>query len=402
MSQIQRALDAIRVADILDIVVIAVLLYLVARWLLHRASWAVATGLTLVLALNLAAQVLSMYLTLAVFRVGAVLIVIVLAIVFQDDIRRGIERLAAWRPGRLSRVTRPPMHDIKEILVEAVAELAERYLGALIVLAGRQPLDAHTRGGIPLHGEPSFPLLLSLFDDRTPGHDGAVILDGPFVTRFGTHLPLSKNLDELGSRGTRHAAALGLSEWCDALIVVVSEERGTISVAEGGKLVQLKSPAHLSERLEAFYNQHEHDMSDAKAADRAAEWSLKTASLVAACLLWAVFAYRIDRVDRVFENVPVEYRSLPQGWQVERIEPATVQLTLSGPERAFDQLDPATLRVSLDMSNYKHLLRPGKMRITVRSTAVELPPQVELYPGEPPEIELTLKRVQVPDSNANP
>ena len=390
MSEIYRFLSMVRVADVLDIVVIAGLLYVVARWLLHRASWAVAMGLTLVLALNLTAQMLSMYLTLAVFRVGAVLIVVVLAIVFQDDIRRGIDRLAAWRPGRRNGVPRP-MHDVKETLVSAVNELAARRLGALIVLTGRQPLEAHVRGGIPLHGDLSFPLLLSIFDHRTPGHDGAVLLDGPAVSRFGVHLPLSKNLAELEGRGTRHAAALGLSEWCDAMVIVVSEERGTVSVAEGGTLTKLDSATELSEFVDAFYTQYEHGKSDVGAADRAADWSLKTASLLAACMLWSVFAYRVDRVERVFDNVAVEYRNLPQGYQVERIEPAAVQLTLSGPERAFDQLDRSSLRVSLDMNNYS--IEPGEHEIRVSSDEVKLPRGVTLAPGDPPIIELTLDRV---------
>jgi uncharacterized protein (TIGR00159 family) len=399
MAEVLQYVSDIRFADFLDVLVVAVLLYVILRWLFQRTSIAVAVGLTLVLALYAAARYLSMYLTLAVFRGGAVLIVIVLAIVFQDDIRRGLERLAAWRPGRMNGVPHP-LHEVKATIVEAAAHLAERGLGALIVLAGRDPLEAHVRGGIKLDGRPSLPLLLSIFDHKTPGHDGAVVLQGPVLSHFAVHLPLSKNLAELGGRGTRHAAALGLSEWCDAMIIIVSEEQGTISVAERGALSQLECPAELQTRMEAFYTRHEDELAGKKTRGRVTDWSLKAASLAAACLLWGVFAFRLDQVERVFEDVPVEYRNLPAGWQVDHSDPAAVQVRLSGPERAFDQLNPATLRISLGVGDYQ--LKLGRQEIEVPSEALKLPPGLDLAPGDPPMIELVLERIVTLESTVKP
>jgi DNA integrity scanning protein DisA with diadenylate cyclase activity len=399
MSEVLRFLFEIRVADLLDIVVVAVLLYILAKWLLRRASLGVAVGLGLVLALYFAARFWSMYLTLAVFRGGAVLIVVVLAIVFQEDIRRGIERLAAWRPGRINGVPHP-IQEVKETLVEAVANLAHRGLGALIVLAGREPLEAHVRGGVKLNGRPSLPLLLSIFDHQTPGHDGAAILAGPVLTHFAVHLPLSKNLPELRGRGTRHAAALGLSEACDAMVIVVSEEQETISVAEGGVLTQLTSPAELEQRIDGFYTQHAYDGSGTKTARRMTDWALKFASLAAASLLWGIFVFDVDTVERVVENVPVEYRNLPQGWQVERIDPVAVQVRLTGPEPAFEELDPASLRVSLGQDDYE--VKPGLQQIEVQEHALNLPPGVELAPGDPPKIQLYLEQIVTLESAVKP
>jgi DNA integrity scanning protein DisA with diadenylate cyclase activity len=399
MSEVLRFLFAIRVADVLDILVITVLLYILAKWLLRRTSLGVALGLGLVLALYFAARYWSMYLTLAVFRGGAVMIVVVLAIVFQEDIRRGFERLASWRPGRIDGVPHP-LQEVKETLVEAVASLAHRGQGALIVLAGREPLEAHVRGGVKLNGRPSFPLFLSIFDPKTPGHDGAAILDGPILTHFAVHLPLTKNLTELRGRGTRHAAALGLSESCDAMVIVVSEEQETISVAEGGTLSQLASPAELESRLDAFYTQHAYDAAGAKTGGRLAALCLKAASLAVACLLWGVFVFDVDRVERIVENVPVEYRNLPKGWQVERIDPAAVQIRLSGPEPAFEELDPASLRISLGRDDYE--VKLGWQQIEVPEHALNLPPGVELAPGDPPRIRLHLEQIVTFESAVKP
>src|SRR6185437_5267675 len=95
------------------------------------------------------------------------------------------------------------------------------------------------RGGIELDGKLSAPVLTSIFDPHSPGHDGAVVLEGDRIRRFATHLPLSANFQQLGRTGTRHSAALGLSEVTDALSIVVSEEQGTIAVARNGRLTRI-------------------------------------------------------------------------------------------------------------------------------------------------------------------
>src|SRR5262249_56151173 len=115
-------------------------------------------------------------------------------------------------------------------------------LGALFVLPRPEPIEGHVGGAIPLGGRISEPLLLSIFDASSPGHDGAVILRGSQLERFAVHLPLSVNRAALGAGGTRHAAALGLSERCDATCIVVSEERGTVSVARDGAIRLLARP----------------------------------------------------------------------------------------------------------------------------------------------------------------
>lgn len=175
--------------------------------------------------------------------------VVVLLLAFQDDLKRFFERLAVWGLGRQSG---SPGDSTVESVVRTSLALANVRHGALIVLPGREPLDRHLEGGVPLDGTVSDLLLLSLFDPHSPGHDGAIVVDTERVRRFGVHLPLSADFAELGSRGTRHAAALGLTEQCDALVVVVSEERGVVSVAEGGSLSEVESPDALRARIARF------------------------------------------------------------------------------------------------------------------------------------------------------
>ncbi len=104
--------------------------------------------------------------------------------------------------------------------------MAASKTGALIVVKGKEPLERHLNGGVALTGRVSMPLLFSIFDSHTPGHDGAVIIEADRVTQFAAHLPISKNTAQIKGRGTRHSAAFGLSERSDALTIVASEERG--------------------------------------------------------------------------------------------------------------------------------------------------------------------------------
>jgi len=113
-----------------------------------------------------------------------------------------------------------------------------------------------------LHGQISEALIESIFDWHSLGHDGAVIVEGGLVTRFGCHLPLSNDFSQMPDMGTRHAAALGLSERTDALCLIVSEEKGTISLAEDGELVNVPDLKALQERIEGFYHGRQSEMAD--------------------------------------------------------------------------------------------------------------------------------------------
>src|SRR5919106_5454924 len=123
-----------------------------------------------------------------------------------------------------------PQSPLVDTLTEATAHMASLKTGALIAIRGREPWASQIHGGIELGGAVSAPLLYSIFNPDTPGHDGAVLIEDDRLTRFAAHLPLAEELPEVSRYGgTRHAAAVGLSQECDALVIVVSEERGTIS-----------------------------------------------------------------------------------------------------------------------------------------------------------------------------
>jgi len=239
----------IYIRDILDVLAVAAMLWALIVWLRHARARLALVGLVFVGALYTLARLVGFTLTAWIFQGFFAVLVFIVVVVFQEDLRRLFEQIAVFS---LRRRTTLPTVTAMDVLVRSVARMAASRTGALIVLPGRRPLDRHLEGGIELDARISEPLLLSLFDASSPGHDGAIIVRGGTVTRFAVHLPLSTNQQQIGPAGTRHAAALGLSERADCLCIVVSEERGTVSVARDGELRRLEDPQKLAAELEGY------------------------------------------------------------------------------------------------------------------------------------------------------
>ncbi|MEZ6079161.1 MAG: diadenylate cyclase [Pirellulaceae bacterium] len=201
-----QLVHSVRLADVLDVGVVAVLIYAAICWLRQRASQSLGFLLVSLGALYALARELEMYMTTVMFQVGFLAGLIAIVVIFQQDMRREIERLSAWKWGR-GATAKEPAQEVVNILVEAIVSLAELRVGALIVLPGKEPLGRHTRGGVMVDARLSFELIRSIFDTQSPGHDGAVIVDGNRIAQLGVHLPLSSNLFKIGPGGTRHAAA---------------------------------------------------------------------------------------------------------------------------------------------------------------------------------------------------
>jgi uncharacterized protein (TIGR00159 family) len=377
----------IRLADVFDVTVIAFLLYFVLSWLFQRAARTLCIGATILIGLFLCARWFDMYLTTMLLQTGFTAMLLTLIVVFQQDIRRELERMAVVGLFRYTRET-PPGGDIVSILVESIVTLADNRTGALLVFARQESLDRHVRGGVAVDGRVSFPLLNSIFHPASPGHDGAVLITGDRIHKLGVHLPLSRNHSAIGRRGTRHAAALGLSERCDALVFAVSEERGTISVAEHEELREIAS-AELTARLKRYYQDRFEPETKRQQYRRVAHGiGLKVAALSMASILWLLFAYRMETIHRTF-NLPIEYRNLPADWVIIEPRATRAELTLSGSERAFDVLDASSLRVSFDLS---HIRSETPYLLRTASNLKDLPSDVKVNQIKPSEVTVTVRR----------
>ncbi|QEG40957.1 diadenylate cyclase [Roseimaritima ulvae] len=339
--------DQFRFADAVDIAIVAVLLYALFIWLHDRASRSLGIATGMLVVVFFLARSLDLYLTMLAFQYGLIGLSLVFLIVFQQDIRHGFERFTSATWLNTSRTARASDQAVSVIL-EALKEMAESRIGALLVFPGREPLERHVRGGVMVGAELSTPLLLSIFHPKSPGHDGAVLIKDSRIHTLGLHLPLTAHVDQLGGGGTRHAAALGLADCCDALVLVVSEERGTISVAQNGRLETLQEQ-QLAEALQAYFGSHE---TKQRAPEKHPIQKLVTplAALAAATALWFSFAYHTDTIERTFV-VPIEYRNVPEQWEIEEPKPKYAEVTLSGSDPAFKLLDPTNVAVSLEIGD---------------------------------------------------
>ena len=350
IDSILMFIKSVRIQDILDIVIIAVMIFALLMWFKTRASRFVLIGIILLGVIYVAARFFQLYLTTIVLQGFFAILLFVLVVIFQEDLRGFFERLAML--GNIRKIIQPlsALEGTAEIIAQTAVNLAKKNIGALIVLQGDDPLDRHINGGTALDGIVSEPLLASIFDPHSMGHDGAVIINGDRLTMFGCHLPLSINTAKYGSLGLRHTAALGMAERSDALCIVVSEERGTISLAQQEELTGVKNAAALHEALEKFYIRN----APVRKSSPPITWLKentreKIIAIVLACILWVAFGYQRDILRRDF-IIPIDYKNIPSNWKIDEPQVAEVKVILQGPAQAFQLFDERSLKLSLDLS----------------------------------------------------
>jgi len=384
-------------ADVLDIALVAVLLYALIAWVRDARAHLALFGMGILACVYLVARQLGLALTAAIFQAFVAVFVVMLIVVFQSEVRQAFERIAVvglgWRRSPSS------ARDPQETLVRAAANLVAAGRGALFVLPGRDPIDRHVEGGIALNGRISEPILLSIFDPHSPGHDGAVILDGDKLTRFAVHLPLSSNFEQLRTRGTRHAAALGLAERTDALCIVVSEERRKVTVARAGSLLELGQPTELGPVLSGFLAER----SGGTTADRRPlrllrrRWREITAAVLLAVVLWVLVVPGSEIAETVVP-IPISVENLPASYTVERMEPSELQATVTGLRRDLFLVDRSRFSVRLDAE----LAEVGRRTFEVSADSVRHPPAIDVIAVEPTRVRLELRNVEGESPVARP
>ncbi len=376
-SVFENLQQSFRFADAADIVLVALFLYTFFLWFKSTASRQILIGIGVLAVVYVLARTFDLYMTAALFQAVLAFAAIAAIVVFQEDLRRSFARLAAL--GKLPRSRTPTVNANLDILVEIAFELAKKKIGALLVVRGTEALDRHVRGSVAVDARISKALLDSIFDPHSMGHDGAVIVDRDRISQFAAHLPLSENSSEIGTRGTRHSAALGLAELTDALVVVVSEERGEVSVAQGRKLTTVDSPVELKQRLDRFTRPvRPRDATDGRRRLLVENSGLKLAAVVVACVAWFLISFEAEIVQKTFV-VPIEYRNLSDAMDIDDSAPTEARLTLTGYERAFNLLAPSTLKVSLDLSN----LAEGSQQFAIDDSYVKLPSNLALFRSMP-------------------
>lgn len=240
--------DTFRLSDAIDILIIAFFIYQAYWLLIGSRAWNVLRGLVALIGLWFIASQFGLQATQWMFDRVAPVGFIALVVVFQPELRAALERV-----GR-GRLVRTPGADPVQEIMAAVRDLATQRRGALIAIQGRTPLVEYGANGTELNAPVSAALLQTIFASAGPLHDGAVLVSNDLITHAGAILPLSDRQEGWSIKhGTRHRAALGLAEATDALVLVVSEERGTVSVAQGEELRSDVAPSDVLKALREAY-----------------------------------------------------------------------------------------------------------------------------------------------------
>lgn len=251
------SLDSLRPSYFIEIFILAFLIYQVIKWIKNTRAWTLFKGIIVVLIFAVAAYLLNLSTILWLFTKTFNVIVISVFVLFQPELRRALEQLgrknivsSIFTPSASVEKTNKNMEKCHNEIVKAVFEMAKVKTGALIVVERQVLLNEYERTGIAIDAIVSSQLLINIFEHNTPLHDGAVFVRDNRVVAATCYLPLSDNEMLSKALGTRHRAAVGISEVSDSVTVVVSEETGFVSVARDGRLYSNLSAEALRKELE--------------------------------------------------------------------------------------------------------------------------------------------------------
>lgn len=232
-------LSTITILDALDIFIVAVILYKVYEMLQDTRAITLVKGVLVLLGVTIICSWLELHVISWLLQKCVTLLFVALPIVFQPELRRALEHLGQGKFLAPSvTLDDDEARSVVNELAKAVKVLSANKIGALLVIERDMGLNDISATGIQIDGLITSDFLMNVFIPNTPLHDGAAVIRGKRLIAAGCLLPLTENRGLSTELGTRHRAAIGLSEQCDALIVVVSEETGTISVAENGHIMR--------------------------------------------------------------------------------------------------------------------------------------------------------------------
>ncbi len=241
--------------DVIEIVILSFLIYYLLAWIRNTRAWALFKGMIVILVFLLIAVMFEMTTILWLVEHALSTMVIALVVVLQPELRRALEQLGqknivfSFLNPDTSGAGRYSDHTIDEV-VRASFAMGRAKTGALMVFERNENLSEYEKTGIAVDAQVTSQLLINIFEHNTPLHDGAVIFRNDRIVAATCYLPLSDNRSLSKALGTRHRAAVGISENTDSLTVIVSEENGKVSVALGGELYSGLTQEGLREKLE--------------------------------------------------------------------------------------------------------------------------------------------------------
>jgi uncharacterized protein (TIGR00159 family) len=366
-----------------DFVVLTAALYILLRWAQQARALRVAL---VVLGLHAAAMVarhFDLALTSWVLDGAAILAIVVLLLVFQAELRRffmRLDSLLSWRPQ-----TRSELSQTYQSIAQAAFRLAGASVGALIVVVRHNAVTELVSDGIVLEASVSAEILEAIFQKTSPLHDGAVIVRGDRLVLAGAVLPLTERERVPSYYGTRHRAAMGLSERCDALVVAVSEERGEVTLMEARRTVRFDDEPKLSQTLEKLCAQPADSMGSKLRQWLFSNLPVKLAATGLAAAIWSTSFLSPGTTVRTV-TVPVQFVSVPTGMDIASPSNDRLDVQVRGSAWLMDSVSLTRLVASFNLRG----ARAGTLTLAVDAANFNLPPGIVMERVSPPRISVRL------------
>ena len=242
-------------SDVFEIAIIAILFYYIFLWFRKSRAWSLLKGILVIVFFMVFASLFHLTTLLWIINKTLSAGIIAIVIIFQPELRRALEQLGKknvlfkfFKIGSNTEDERFSDKSIEEI-TRATFEMAKVKTGALIVITRDHDLSQYVETGISIDAKITSQLLINIFEKNTPLHDGAVVIEGDRIVAATCYLPLSDSVVISKDLGTRHRAGLGITEVTDSIVIIVSEENGSVSIAKDGKLIRYADASVLKSEL---------------------------------------------------------------------------------------------------------------------------------------------------------
>ncbi len=260
----------IEIMDCVEILIIAILIYNIIKWMKNTRAWVLMKGVVVLFVFYMIAALLNFDVILWIFQNGIAVSITAAIILFQPELRKALEQLGKRNIGLVTPLFGNNQAEEKfseetiNGIIKATFDMAKVKTGALMIIEGEQRLDDIEATGIMIDAKISSELIINIFEHNTPLHDGAVVIRGNRITAATCYLPLTDSMKISKELGTRHRAAVGISEITDSFTIVVSEQTGAVSVAQNGELSRRVTREFLYDRLKEIQNRMNEDTTKKK------------------------------------------------------------------------------------------------------------------------------------------
>ncbi len=358
----------LRLQDIVDIFLMTALVYHLYLWFWGTKAFRALVGLVALGVVFTIAKSWGLFLTTWVFQILWQVLVILLIILFQSEIRQVLEKVNPLRFFGLKGGA--DSEAWVDSLANGIFALARKNIGALVVIEREDLVEEYITGGVELEATPTPDLLMSIFQKASPLHDGAAVIRKGKIWKVACYLPLSSREGLPEHWGTRHRAGVGLSERCDALVVVVSEERGAVSLMHGGQNTPITDHVQLGRVLREATAPSKGDgqgIAEKVLMVVRRRLKLKLAVFAFVSIFWLLLAGQQNF--EVSLKVPLEFKNVPQNLQV--VEPLNPQLqvTCRGLRKDASTLNPDNVKAQLDLT----LAKWGRRTFRISRDQISLP-----------------------------